>query len=342
MPGSMPRWADHPAPVQFGAMYLHGGEDRRSTTERFTVIDFARAAEQAGFDSVWTGDHPLSHVDGFAAAGAMLAATERVAVGTNVVVLPMRPAAVTAKAAATIAAMAGDRHTYLGVGVGGDVPADFQVTGAELRTRGAYADEALNVIRRLWAGNRVTYSGRWNDFANVMMTGLPRVAPSILVGGRSDAAIRRACVHGDGLIPYLVSPAQASGHFDSVAHQARLHGRDPAELLLAVTTFLVPGRTAAHAIELARAATPPSGRGGFRGITESVMARAYVLGSASECVDRLRDYVRTGARLIVLGAQRGPADVLAEFMTMAQEILPKLRAEIADGLGRGERACRHT
>src|SRR4051812_5380503 len=124
-------------------MFMGGGT--------FSLKDFAVQAERTGFDSIWVGDHVAHYVDGMAGLGILAGCTDTVTIGTNVVVLPFRPAAVVAKGALTVAGVAGGRRVVLGVGPGGDVPEEFALTGADMGTRGRYTDEALDVIRRLWS-----------------------------------------------------------------------------------------------------------------------------------------------------------------------------------------------
>ena len=134
--------------VEIGAMYMGG--------DGLTVKDFARAAEAAGFDSVWTGDHLAHYVDGVASLGIVAGCTERVTVGSNVLVAPFRPAAVVAKALLTTAQSA-RRRVIMGIGPGGDVPIELAMAGADGATRGPYTDEALDVIAGLWSGRPFSY-----------------------------------------------------------------------------------------------------------------------------------------------------------------------------------------
>jgi alkanesulfonate monooxygenase SsuD/methylene tetrahydromethanopterin reductase-like flavin-dependent oxidoreductase (luciferase family) len=310
--------------IRFGAQFMDGGDPRGCATY-FTPVDFARAAEEVGFDSVWTGDHVLHHVDGLASIAAMAGATSRIEVGTNVIVLPLRPAAVVAKSSLTTALVARGRLTWLGVGVGGDVPNDFAVTGAELSTRGAYTDEALLVIRELWSGESVSFNGRWSNFDSVTVRDIPARLPRIVVGGRSEAAIQRAARYGDGLIPYLVSPRRAGEMFAALRSEASSLGRPGEELTCAVTTFMVGASSAEEAASLIGQA----GGGNFSGVTAEILSRTHVLGTDEECTAKILEYVEAGADHIVLGAQRGHPDVLESFMTQAQRLLPVFRSRFA-------------
>ena len=155
------------------------------------LADFARRAEDAGFDSVCCGDHVGHLYDGIAALGCLAGATRSITVGLNMLVAPYRPAAVMAKALATVAQMAPGR-VVAGFGVGGEFPGEFLATGADLHARGAYTDEALDVILQLWQGEPVTHHGRFAHLERFTLAPKPQPRPEVWIGGRSEAALRRA------------------------------------------------------------------------------------------------------------------------------------------------------
>ena len=201
--------------IEIGAMYMGG--------DGITVKEFAVAAEAAGFDSVWTGDHLAHYVDGIASLGIVAGCTERVTIGTNVLVAPFRPAAVVAKALLTTAQSA-RRRVVMGVGPGGDVPIELAMAGADSATRGRYTDEALDVIAGLWSGRPFSYAGRWNRFDEVVMEPVAGPRPDVWIGGRSPAALRRAVRRGHGYNPYLVSPEQVAERYAALQDGRRRGG----------------------------------------------------------------------------------------------------------------------
>jgi alkanesulfonate monooxygenase SsuD/methylene tetrahydromethanopterin reductase-like flavin-dependent oxidoreductase (luciferase family) len=286
---------------------------------RFSVKDFAISAERTGFDSVWVGDHVAHYVDGLASLGIIAGCTDEVTIGTNVIVLPFRPAAVVAKAALTVAGASPRRRVVLGVGPGGDVPHEFAMTGADVSTRGRYADEALDVIRRLWSERPCTYHGRWNRFDGVTMLPADGPRPDIWVGGRSVAALRRAVRFGTGYNPYLVSPSQVAERYAQLRVVAAAEGVGLDGFEFAASTFCVPGRDEDEAYERAAAA------GGFQHMSEDRFRRMYALGDAATVLARLREYVAVGVRHLVVGCAPGAPDQLVEFSALFRELLPELR-----------------
>jgi probable F420-dependent oxidoreductase len=168
----------------------------------------AEAAEELGFDSVWATEHvivgpeavdPYGRVlDPLATLSWIAGYTERVGLGTSIVLVPLHHPIHLAKEAATLQELSGGRFR-LGVGVGWHAD-EFRFMGVPFRGRGRRADEALRVIRALWAGER-SFSGELWSFEDATFEPVPSPAPEIWVGGGSDRAIRRARELGDAWHP---------------------------------------------------------------------------------------------------------------------------------------------
>ena len=191
------------------------------TVDTRSIDAVCTEAELVGLDSLWVVDHVaiphpvtdtypyLPHGE-FPAAGvtwwealAVLAyaaaRTSTVRIGTALLVLPYRNAVVTAKALATIDALSGGRLT-VGIGVGW-MRQEFEVLGAPFEHRGRLADEQLEVMRTLWSAGLSSHDGDFHRFADIDVTPTPpRGRLPVLVGGTTDAALRRAARTGDGWI----------------------------------------------------------------------------------------------------------------------------------------------
>jgi probable F420-dependent oxidoreductase len=165
------------------------------------MVDTARAAEDLGFRALWTSDHLLapSTLPQFARVfeplvvlAHLAAVTSRIRLGTSVIVLPMRSPFVVAKQAATLDQLSNGR-LILGIGVG-SFGEEYTNVHADFRTRGARLDEAIRLFRHLWSGSREPFEGRFYDFPDGVFDPLPvqRDRLPLLIGGRSDAALRRA------------------------------------------------------------------------------------------------------------------------------------------------------
>lgn len=261
--------------------------------------EVAVRAEELGYDSLWAGDH-ISYrnpiLDVVVALSTFAAATERITLGAGIVLLPLRHPSVVAKEFASLDYVSGGR-VILGVGVGGESAKDFEAVGVPVRERGARADEAMLALRALFGESPASFAGRFFSFEGISVEPRPAQAggPPLWVGGRSEAAIRRAATLGDGWIPIWVSAEKL----------ARGLGQLPAHVVPAVVLPAhVGGKRRLYEHLQKRYA------GDF---TEHVVDRYCVAGTADECSARIREYVDAGARHIVFNIlELDDAERLAE------------------------------
>ncbi len=279
----------------------------------------AERAEELGYDSLWAGDH-ISFVnpilDPLVALSVFAAVTERVELGTGVLLLPLRHPALVAKQAASLDWLSGGR-LVLGVGVGGEGEQDFLAVGVDRRERGARADEAMAALRVLFGGQEASFRGRFVAFSGVTIE--PRPArpggPPLWVGGRSQAALRRAGRLGDGWMPIWVSPERFAQGWQEVRRQARQAGRDPEALTAAV---VLPARVEDDGLLARRRAQEHLSRRYGQAFSEGVIERYCLAGTPEECLRRLRQYVDAGAAHVVLNLCAGPGDFLVQAERLAE------------------------
>jgi len=186
--------------VHFGVILPNYGKD--STPDG--IRRFAETAEELGFDSVWTTEHiivgpegidPYGRVyDPLITLGWIAGWTERVALGTSIVLVPLHHPIHLAKEVATLQELSGGR-VKLGVGMGWHRD-EFDFMGVAFHGRGRRADEGIRVMRALWNGER-EFEGRYWSFRDATFQPLPSPIPEIWVGGSSDRAIGRARELGD-------------------------------------------------------------------------------------------------------------------------------------------------
>lgn len=206
--------------------------------ERLLMV--AREAETQGFDSVWVPDHVLRVfgpiLDPLTVLTFVAGVTERVTLGTNVLIVPYRHPLILANEAASLDVLSGGRFV-LGVGVGWNEE-EFSALGTSIRERGRRTDEALEAMKRLWAGGPATYEGRHYSFAGATLGTAPKTegGPPILVGGYSDAALRRALRFGKKWGGFTDSPERIREVRQRLNRLAVEAERDPGELEI-VTTF---------------------------------------------------------------------------------------------------------
>lgn len=196
------------------------------------TLEAARRAEALGLDAVVVGDHVTFYGfgnDGLVTLTAIAAVTERIELRTSVYLLPLRHPVPVALQCAQLDQLSMGRFVF-GVGVGGEDPHEFESCGVDPRTRGRRADEAIAILRRLWSEDDVTYAGRHFQLRGVTVYPKPLRPIPILVGGRSEAAWRRAGRLGDGYTGIWFTPERFATARARVREEAVAAGRDPAHL----------------------------------------------------------------------------------------------------------------
>jgi probable F420-dependent oxidoreductase len=185
----------------------------------------AELAEELGFDSVWATEHiivgpdavdPYGRVyDPFVTLGWIAGWTERLRLGTSILILPLHSPFRVAKDVATLQELSNGRFV-LGVGMGWH-RAEFEIMGVEFEGRGRRGDEAIRVMRSIWDGED-RFEGRYWSFREATSEPHPSPQPGLWIGGSSERAIRRARTLGD-----VWHPSRGS----SVEHVRRVKAEHP-------------------------------------------------------------------------------------------------------------------
>ncbi|MFP6653173.1 MAG: LLM class F420-dependent oxidoreductase [Dehalococcoidia bacterium] len=214
------------------------------------VLNIGKRAEELGFDSVWVNHHILNvgyifdrlgskpYYDAITVLTWVAAHTERVRLGTTVLVLPYLNPLVLAKTLATVDVMSKGRLN-VGVGVGALKP-ESDALGSTFETRGRYADESIKIMRELWESENPEFDGEFFSFSGVKFSPKPiqKPGPPILIGGASRAALRRVATLGDGWHPIQQSIADLKQNIATIRRLAEEAGRDPSEITVTVRTEL--------------------------------------------------------------------------------------------------------
>jgi probable F420-dependent oxidoreductase len=226
---------------------------------------FAQLVESLGFESVWPVEHvvmPVSYTSRYpySADGRMpipdaaipdpliwntfvAAVTQRLLLGTAMVILPQRNPVVLAKIAASLDVLSGGR-TILGVGLGW-MQEEAIAVGSDFSARGQRADEYIEAMRALWMQPVANFHGETVDFSNVQCNPRPNQGIPIHIGGHSSAAARRAGRLGDGFMPIAAGPEDLARLRAIVEESAREAGRDPAAI--EITCLGLPNEASAKA-----------------------------------------------------------------------------------------------
>jgi len=238
---------------------------------RDTLLSLARRAEALGFDSVWasdhvvipfeirsrypynaTGDFPLPPTTNFleplTALALVAGVTERLRLGTTVLVLPHRHPVLAAKMLATLDHLAPGR-VILGAGVGW-MREEIELLGAPYDQRGAWTDEAIEIMRACWRDERVSHRGRFFTFPEIGVAPKPaRGTIPIWIGGHTPRALRRVAELGEGWHAAFATPdVMRRGLVELKAACAKV-GRDPADITLSVRLGLAAKRPASEMLD---------------------------------------------------------------------------------------------
>ncbi len=284
----------------------------------------AELAEELCYDSIWAGEH-LSFLNPILDLGVALATfaavTRRIALGAGVVLLPLRHPSMVAKQAASLDYVSGGR-LLLGLGVGGEGAGDFVAAGVPVEERGARADEGIEALRVLLRDRPASFAGRFYRFSDVSIEPPPEQpgGPPLLVGGRSDAAIRRAARHGDGWLPYMVSPGRYARGLAALDEEARIAGRVPAQRFHGLVLFAHVDEDGERA--RAEAITHLSERYGMP-FERHQVEQLCVVGTPEECLARVDEYRAAGAEHISFNPAVGEHGFL--------EQVRRIRAVVAVG-----------
>jgi probable F420-dependent oxidoreductase len=290
------------------------------------------AAEDLPIESIWQGGHvlpPTSTGETLTRLALLTAWTERVRVGTAVLVLPLYQPVIVAKQLADLDSRSGSRVS-IGVGVGGEFPDEFEAVGVPLEQRGARTDEALRILRSLWSGGRVSHHGRFFDFDNVELRPVhqPGVraslmrpgGPPLLVSGRKRPAMRRAALLGDGWMPYLFSPSAYARSVQAIREEAAAAGRD----LSGFEWMLYLYCSVRSDEERARRDVSDFLGGAYGDKPPEMLDRIAPSGTPDQVAQRLQGYVDAGVRHFIM-SPAAHEDTLEVVRLAALEVLPRLR-----------------
>jgi probable F420-dependent oxidoreductase len=196
-----------------------------------TMVEWARRAEERGFASLATIDRIVyPSYDSLTSLAVAAGATSRIGLFTDILLAPLYPPVWLAKAAASLDAMSGGRLT-LGLGVGNRAD-DFAAMERPFERRGRLMDETLDLLTRAWAGEPVT----GDDFPVAPAPAAGNRVP-VLIGGNSDAAIRRTVAYADGWTVGGSTPDQAAPMIEKVRRAWREAGRESEPRIAALGYF---------------------------------------------------------------------------------------------------------
>jgi probable F420-dependent oxidoreductase len=253
-------------------------------------LAMARAAEQSGFDSIWLGDHLLYRDsrgergpwDAWTMLAALAASTERVRLGPLVACAAFHPPGVLARMAANVHEVSGGRFV-LGIGAGWN-ETEFQAFGVPFDHRASRFEEAFGIVRRLLAGEQVTFHGRFVHTKDAVLLPRPASRPPIMIGSNGERLLRATIPHVDAwntwFDDYGNDPSRFATLNERISSFLVEAGREAAEVTRSACTLVVLDRDAME-----------------RPIRDGVTP---VEGSSERAARHLRDLADAGAEEIIL------------------------------------------
>lgn len=296
-------------------------------------VETARFERLLPIDSLWTGGHVASRnpsTEALMNLARLSAVTERVRIGTSILLLPLYPPAIVAKQIADLDRATGGR-VVLGVGVGGEYPQEFRACGVPLEERGRRTNEAIPLLKRLWTAEELSHPGPYYPMENVKIHPAPIQpgGPPIVVAGRKDPAMRRAATLGDGWMPYLYSPRRYEASVERITELAAAAGRSLDGFGWYAFVFVNANADGAAAREQAARTMGGNYNQDFRQMVDSVAAA----GTPSEVRNKLQAFIDAGARHLVFMPAAGSGDPQVLIETLFNEVVPELTVPPTPAVG---------
>ncbi|GIW17682.1 LLM class flavin-dependent oxidoreductase [Tepidiforma sp.] len=275
--------------------------------------------EERGADSVWFSERLVSSaptLEPMAAIGMALGRTRRLKAGMNAVVVPFRDPLVLAKECATLDYLSGGRLLPV-FGVGDERAPEWRATGRDPRGRGAAADEALEIMARLWAGERLTFAGQHYRYTEAVISPLPVQQPLPLwIGGSSEAAVRRTARLGTGWLAGLQTPAQVAPIVAAIKRAAAEAGRTIDEDHYGAGFSYRFGSADEPVVQRQLA-----GLARLPGVGDPLGLAA--VGGAAEIAQRIREFIAAGvSKFVVRPIAENDDDLMAQTARLLDEVVP--------------------
>lgn len=281
-------------------------------------------AEEQGFDFVGLGErviwrHP--HLDAFITAGMIFAHTTRLRMGF-VVLVPLRHPIITSKMITSLD-QASNGRLLIFPGIGGDYPREYENCGVPVSERVGRTDEALEIMRRLWGGEKVSYEGKYYQLKDAVAQPLP-VQPGgpplwLAHRGRAETSIRRTVRLCDGWLASWVSPERFKHVWQKTQEYARAEGRDPSTLTpAAIVRMVIADSKEEGARRAARWRADMYGHA----FEPTLMEHLIPVGTPEQCAQKLKSFIEAGATVLKLSFALPEEEWEEQEKALVKEVLP--------------------
>jgi len=280
------------------------------------VVNFAKKCEAMGADSMWTIDRvAYDNLEPLTMLAAAAGVTQRIRLGTSVLLGNLRHPSHLAKIVATLDFISNGRMT-LGLGFGSR-ESDYKAVEVPFEMRGSRAVEQVNLIKRLWTEKNVKHNGRFFNIENLTMGPEPIQKPiPIWTGGSAEVALKRAGTWADGYICGSSAIPKFGQTWDKIAAYAHGAGRNPKEIEKAGLTFMAIDEDQGRAVK-----TIENYMTRYYGKVRGEVASTSLVGSPSAIAEHIDSFLSRGLDTLIIGLADPDPKQLDLF---GDKILPKL------------------
>jgi len=281
------------------------------------VVNFAKNCEAMGVDSMWTIDRvAYDNLEPLTMLAAAAGATQRIRLGTSVLLGNLRHPSHLAKIVATLDFISNGRMT-LGLGFGSR-ESDYKAVEVPFDKRGSRAVEQVNLIKRLWTEENVTHTGKFFNVENLTIGPRPIQKPiPVWTGGSAEVALKRAGSWADGYICGSSAIPEFPQTWEKVAGYARAAGRNPDDIEKAGLTFMAINDDNAKAIKTVEDYVMR-----YYGRLRADVANTSLVGSPAAVADRIEAFLSRGLDTLIIGVADPDPRQLDLF---GNKILPRLQ-----------------
>ena len=288
-------------------------------TKPENVVNFAKKCEAMGLHSIWTIDRiAYDNLEPLILLAAVAGATQKIRIGTSVLLPGLRHPALLAKIVATLDFISNGRLT-IGVGFGSREN-DFTAVEVPFEGRGSRAVECIQLMKRLWTEEKVTHKGRFFNVQNLTLGPRPiqQPHPPIFTGGSAEIALKRAGTWANGFICGSSAIPEFSITWEKIAQYARAAGRNPNEIEKAGLTFMVINENTAKAVETLNNYVMR-----YYGRLRGDVASTSLVGSPAAVAERIEAFLSRGLDTLIIGLADPDPKQLDLF---GEKVLPNLKS----------------
>jgi probable F420-dependent oxidoreductase len=278
----------------------------------------AKKAEEIGLHSFWVNDRLVyNNLDPLTVIMSAAAVTEQIKIGTSVILAALRQPVLLAKSLASIDFLSNGR-LIAGIGLGGRKD-DFDAVAIPLEGRGARLTEAIRLIRKLWSGENVDYSGKFYQVSGITIGPKPVQSPGppIWLGGSAEGALRRAALYGDGYICGTSGLHRFRYIWEKICEYARGVNRDPTTIERAGLNFIAIDENKSRAVSVCE-----NYLNAYYGRVYVDVESTMIVGPPGRCTERIQKIIESGIQTLILGLV---IPDLRQLDLLSSKVLPVLR-----------------